>query len=126
MRAVVLPEFTVVNSAWKGGKGGGREPLGAVFLCPLVSQLPICLQGRGRQGVAALTGQVQSGAGRVVLVAPEPHGLIPSSQRLFALLLTELHPSRPLCMPFSQHPNPCGPLPSLTPPKFICLPCQAR
>lgn len=60
-----------------------------------------------------------------MLVAPEPHGLIPSSQRLFALLFTKFHPSRPLCMSLSQHPNPCGPLPALTLPKFICLPCQA-
>ena len=34
---------------------GGREGTSALFLCPLFSQLTVCLQGRGHQGVAALS-----------------------------------------------------------------------
>lgn len=124
--------LTVMKSAWliwkvgKRGEGNTRHPVSLSTL--LSTDHPSSLRWAPRCGSSvpgavamAITCHAQSRVGRVVLVAPEPHAVIPSNWGLFALPFTKLHPSRPLCVPLPQHPSPCGPVPFVTPPDFICL-----
>lgn len=113
--------FTVLGSSGREGNIKSPVPLSSLLSLVQPTSLGWALGCSSTvPGAMAITGHAQSGAGRLVLVAPEPHGMILSNWGSFlSHAQNHILPDPSVCP--SPALSPWGSLSSLTPPTFIFL-----